>query len=466
MCWKENMAYSKFQISGYKGFATSQTIEFAIPNGQPGSGLTILVGPNNSGKSSLLEALGSFSRDEVSFSVDKRNVHTGRTVELRLTEQVQNNENHIVIKTINTGGSSTEKIGIFKQGTILALPSRRFFNSTFSKNTFARMDYVKNIGGAQQVRTQATEVFAYRLFQINKPEVRPNFDKVLSKVLSPLPNWTIDQNQSGQYFLQFTSNGTDFSSEGVGEGILNLFYIVDALYDSSEDTMIAIDEPEVSLHPSLQKRLMNLLIEYSAKRQIVISTHSSYFLPLELIGDGLSITRVNNSTDGTKFYTLSPDIKNTLSKLVNNIHVPHTLGLNAKELFFLEENIILVEGQEDVLIYPMIASQVNKFFNGNFFGWGVGGAAMMGNIAQLTKELGFLKVVGILDGDMKDVRDELEKKFPEYFFCILPAIDIRDKEAITAKPAKEGIATTKGKLKSEYVEQLMKLIDEINAKFN
>ena len=46
------------QLKNFKGYlGESQEIEFAIPDGTPGSGLNILVGENNGGKSTLLEAI-------------------------------------------------------------------------------------------------------------------------------------------------------------------------------------------------------------------------------------------------------------------------------------------------------------------------------------------------------------------------------------------------------------------------
>src|ERR1051326_6908583 len=44
-------------ISGFRGFNKPKQITFATPNGRPGGRLTTLVGPNNGGKSAILEAI-------------------------------------------------------------------------------------------------------------------------------------------------------------------------------------------------------------------------------------------------------------------------------------------------------------------------------------------------------------------------------------------------------------------------
>lgn len=48
-------------ILGYRGFSKKREIQFAIPNGELGSGLTILVGTNNSGKTTIIEAIKAFN---------------------------------------------------------------------------------------------------------------------------------------------------------------------------------------------------------------------------------------------------------------------------------------------------------------------------------------------------------------------------------------------------------------------
>jgi predicted ATP-dependent endonuclease of OLD family len=61
------MFIQKIMIKNYKCFyGTPQTIEFRVPNGTDGgSGLNILVGSNNSGKSTVFEAINFFRNKEI-----------------------------------------------------------------------------------------------------------------------------------------------------------------------------------------------------------------------------------------------------------------------------------------------------------------------------------------------------------------------------------------------------------------
>ena len=51
------MSVVSMSIKGLRGFAEEQILQFAQPNGETGSGLTILVGPNNGGKSTIIESI-------------------------------------------------------------------------------------------------------------------------------------------------------------------------------------------------------------------------------------------------------------------------------------------------------------------------------------------------------------------------------------------------------------------------
>lgn len=249
----------------------------------------------------------------------------------------------------------------------------------------------------------------------------------------------------------------------MGEGLVSLLIIIDALYDSNPGSIIVIDEPELSLHPSLQRRLFSLLRDYAMNRQIVIATHSPYFADFGALLEGARLSRVHRKDDGSTVSSVTSSTVKHLGGFLKDRYNPHVLGLNAREAFFLEDGVVLVEGQEDVVLYQRVAEQVGVEIRGDFFGWGVGGAEKMRAIAALLAELGFEKVVGLLDGDKEDLQEELQNAFPLYRFHTIPAKDIRTKSERRAQPAVEGLLDGSGKVRSEHETSIRELLTQVNS---
>lgn len=445
----------KITIEGYRGFKTKQEINFAIPNGNFGGGITILTGANNSGKSSIIECLKARTGHEnVSFSSGKRN----NTIDKVRIEYIVDGVTDYVESRKN-GSSETER-ELNKEISIFTVPSRRSFSPYFAKTERNRDDYIKYQQQAF-IRESSLPEFYIRLFSIDK---KPDeFNKLLEEVLGYSPLWSIDQNEQGNYFLKFTNGDKSHSSDGLGEGIISVFAIVDALYDSQDGDIIVIDEPELSLHPSLQKRLFNLLCKQATNKQIIISTHSPYFVDLGILEYGANVIRVvNEQQDGTKIYELTTDSKNMITRLLKDQNFPHMWGLNAREIFFQEDGVILTEGQEDVVLYPLIAEQLGMKLPRPLFGWGVGGAEKMNSLAKIMQELGFKKVAGILDGDKSAILPKLNEDFSDYYFCVITADDIRTKPARAATVAVNGLLDENRKLKAEHTEPTKKLLNDLS----
>lgn len=458
-------------IHGLRGFGEEKTIEFAIPNGKPGSGLTIMVGANNSGKTTIFEALRSFNSPKdnpPSFSERKRNVkcENGKVHLLLKTTDIGDYR----IDTISSGGSTTTicKVGVDEDKwwdgpKVFVLQSRRFVDYEFNQSFMEREDYVRNQQMNIHNRTSSIYEFNARLFKMQKN--KETFDLLLKQVLGYDLEWTIEQNDNGMYFLKLIVNGCSHSSEGLGDGIWSVFTICDALYDSAPNSVIAIDEPELSLHPAYQKRILELFKEYAKDRQIIINTHSPYFVDMSSLINGANLYRTIKNADGNiDVFLLSDESKRNIEGFLKNINQPHTLGTEAKEMFFLEDRIIITEGQEDVIMYNKAVDTVNMPLSGTFFGWGSGGATNIIKIAKILQDLGYKKVVAIFDGDKPADQESFNKQFPAYIGLIISAPDVRDKPSVS-KPEKQGIMTQGGKLKEQYRAEITELFTNINSYF-
>ncbi|WP_198299107.1 AAA family ATPase [Bordetella genomosp. 13] len=126
------MALNSIGILGYRGFKNRGVVTFSVPNGKEGSGLTIITGANNAGKSSILECLRARNGDEApSFSAGARHAAIG-LVEIDYVFGDAKESIH----SLRRGSSETKRIGNKAKERIFVLPSRRAFNPYFSKSTY------------------------------------------------------------------------------------------------------------------------------------------------------------------------------------------------------------------------------------------------------------------------------------------------------------------------------------------
>lgn len=426
------MVVKSLKIKGFRSFSEETVLKLAIPNGEEGSGLTVIVGPNNSGKSSIIEAFHTLFNDTQLIpgeTINKKNPNVlieatsidGTAYSIQATD----NNGSFAERRIN--GTITEYIDRAIRPFILS--SRRNINSTFSNNANMRREDYGGNKDSQDYREQNgyNGNFGARLIKIFKGN-KDEFNNCLSKVLFPVPDWKIIAKDHNNLSLEFKFNNISHNSIGAGDGFINIFNIIDSLYDSKDNNLIIIDEPEVSLHPDLQRKLYELLVEYSKKRQIILCTHSPYFIDWNVILNNSELIRVKKQGDESKIYQLTQDTKDKIRNLMLNSFNPHILGISANEIFFLNDNVILTEGQDDVICYKNIFKQKGFSINASFFGFGVGGADNTENIVNLLKNLGYDRVYCIFDNDKRDIASQIQKKYPEYMTFTISANDVRNKE--------------------------------------
>lgn len=243
---------------------------------------------------------------------------------------------------------------------------------------------------------------------------------------------------------------------------MSLMFIIDALFESSPDELLVFDEPELSLHPQLQRKLLSILREYSKNRQIVYATHSPELMCVLSVLNGGELARVVNKKGSSVIHQLKTQGKKSLSSLVGGLFNPHILGYDARSCFFVEDGLVLVEGQEDVIFFNKAISDLGFSSQIPFFGYGSGGSGNIGHLAIILHELGYEKVVCVYDGDKIDEATITRSLFPKYKVFVLPEDDIRTKFDKEGNAIKTGVFDEYNKIKEKHKKRLTKLINRIS----
>jgi len=450
---------TEIEIKHYRGFYGTRKISPAVPNGTIGSGLTVLVGPNNSGKSTVFAAIRSVIRGARQIDIEHR--HAQHALHLTLTNDSGEQ------KTITNPdlGASTILIGnqsaFPNENDVRIVPSRRAWSSYTGTDRMTEADYWN-----RQVLSDEQDNYLVSRIAVLTQNDRGHFVKLLKSLMPHLSTWRIELSR-GQTFIEYeTQTGARHSADLFGDGMASLFRVALSLNDSTPGKLLLIDEPELSLHPQAQKTLASVLSRYSADRQIIVTTHSPYFVSWADVANGARVYRLSQKKDGIAVGSLHPDTVENLRDLTEDWQKPNLLDAVSREVFFAEE-VVFLEGQEDVGLLRKFCDE-NDVPPLSAFGYGAGGFGNISRFLDMAEDLG-IPAVAVYDGEHAATADEMADWFPDALVKTLAKPDMRDKPARdknnkeTDEIAKEGIFDRKGIIKPEYKQYRLDLIDEIGV---
>jgi hypothetical protein len=456
-------------IAHYKSFGAKQTIDFASP-GNGKAGLTVLVGPNNTGKSTTLSVLRRLfdqrqflkaSREDrrgdeiIDISLQLESAAAGTLpINIPLTVSLEGKQNEAYYPKKITSASTVQPVQqVLSQNhnpatflTLKSISCRRPWGDAFTASSTAPPSYASD--AENQFRHEEpgaqSNALASALFALDKQGKKAEFDKLLKSILPEIHEWTIDCPVDADFVCYKTPSGSLHRLSLAGEGIINVFRIAFTLLHLARGDVLLIDEPELSLYPQAQRRLASTILDLSKKNQIIIATHSPHFVSWQALADGARIWRqtLNNGGD-TMCGTISNTTFNAIKGVVqSDIKNRRLYDVVAKEIFFAD-SLLFTEGPDDV---HYIENYLQPHEPMQLFGYGSGGSGNLQHWLRVADELG-IRSAALYDGNKAAEYETAVHTFvtrPNVAIFKLFKDDIRDWPAEGSEPAKEGVFNKKG----------------------
>ncbi|MCT4477716.1 AAA family ATPase [Peribacillus frigoritolerans] len=149
--------------------------------------------------------------------------------------------------------------------------------------------------------------------------------------------------------LNSSENSFDIKSSGTGMQSLLIIAILEAYIEHNiedQNFILIIEEPEVYLHPSLQRKIINILKQISSSNQVFISTHSPIVV---------SQLKPNELVCIKKEYGITKKLGADPVSIINE------LGIKPDDIF-QHTKILFVEGPDDKKLIKLLIHKlaVNK----------------------------------------------------------------------------------------------------------
>ncbi|GAA6325649.1 hypothetical protein F350042L8_27470 [Fusobacterium ulcerans] len=281
----------------------------------------VIAGSNGSGKTTLLESIWKYFNNEAVYRQD-----IGIKAELFLENDEQKINKYLLSglnllmhykeTDFNKYQNIVENIKVIPK--LIYIPTEINFNEVKTKTTTLHRDYeFFNIVNSKMIEDIPSYI-ASRITYLANTEENLTMKEVKEKVNSEINRifeiLELDVKLTGlskdeRSMPVFTnSSGDEFDINQLSSGEKQLFLRTLAIKMlEPENSIILIDEPELSLHPKWQQRIIEIYQRIGKNNQIIVATHSPHILgsvPRESI---ILLSKNENgeviSTTGEELYT-------------------------------------------------------------------------------------------------------------------------------------------------------------------
>ena len=263
--------------------------------------LVVLAGSNGSGKTRVLESIlqyfqdhiqynyrGNSNKIEIYFEEKEKICRNNVGDEMELYEGLKSfsyheidnprNEKHIKIK---------KELNILPK--IIYVPTEINFQKMNTASTTLVQEYnfinIVNTNLIKDIPSYIATKMISAMLKNKNEKVGDVQKKVFNEINEIFENLSIDVkvediSQDGRNITLFTnSSGDKFDINELSSGEKQLFLRTLAIRMlNPENSIILIDEPELSLHPKWQQRIVDVYRKIGKNNQIIIATHSPHIL--------------------------------------------------------------------------------------------------------------------------------------------------------------------------------------------
>ncbi|WP_217696922.1 AAA family ATPase, partial [Paenibacillus odorifer] len=197
-----------------------------------------------------------------------------------------------------------------------------------------------------------SRIKALRLSKFEERKRLDQFELFLSEEFFMDKKVTLTADRDSDVLLIKIGNEKEQPIYNLGDGIQSIILITFPLFFYKFNKLkVFIEEPELNLHPGLQRKLLEVLYsnKYFGHCQFFISTHSNHFLDLTLDFSKVSIYTVKKQfeKDSNDFFNLEEKPKFLIENISNEDNtVLEMLGVRNSSVF-LSNCTIWVEGITD-----------------------------------------------------------------------------------------------------------------------
>ncbi|CAA6820062.1 MAG: Putative ATP-binding protein [uncultured Sulfurovum sp.] len=249
-----SMKLRKLHIEDYKMFKDFD-ISFVDENDEV-LPIVVLAGVNGSGKTTLLDSLGKTKKERHPLKLENYT-----TIEVRENDNIEFTYDNL------------------KQDLNLDVPNKFFMLYADSIVYFSA-----GIDDTKKVADEFVKTFYFFLKEkdYRPSEVKEHFHNYMTNIFDGLEvgfQYSHLDRDDNVWFSN--NNGEEFKIEDLSTGEKTLLSKIMYLYFIGyKDKVILIDEPELSLHPSWQNKVLKIYENFALKNncQIIIATHSPHII--------------------------------------------------------------------------------------------------------------------------------------------------------------------------------------------